>query len=453
MSVPDTTNFKLSDVVNEITPSLESLQGCFDDAINEEFDPAYGGNGYVGTGTGFDRLSNFRNYGYSGLRWIYLEPYIGAETGRIYRWNDITGTDKDAWEALRDAFYGAEVVLTSYRISGEKLDAGGGDYRMNITRSYLSFDTTLVTQTMISANMVFRIVTKQNTYRIGAGISDHGSPLITEDFSSSFNEFMTKYLGVYSQGDSSEVLGIMPKDSTELYKLNAAIGTVLKVQLKNYLDYVNIVPTASNSVTLWKDGIETGDYIWKPQLRLQYDGVHMLEISSTLWEPDEPADNLYLHLVASEGNNWSATVSTGDTWLTVTAPTSDDGTRIVQINVSTNAGAPRDGTVTFSSTSDDKILTVEQDGIRLTAAPNPWYPNPAGDTQSVAVSTNSTNDWHAAITLGSSWLTYTGGMSGTGNGYFRINTDANNTGGIRHGQVTITSDANNYIVDVWQDPT
>lgn len=52
--VPDTDDFTLTDVTNEINPSANTLWTCFDEADPDKFDPAYEGDK--------DRLSNFRNY-------------------------------------------------------------------------------------------------------------------------------------------------------------------------------------------------------------------------------------------------------------------------------------------------------------------------------------------------------------------------------------------------------
>lgn len=55
MAVPDTTTFELQDVIDEISPTTDDLQSCFDDASASEFDPTYEGSK--------DNLLNFRNYG------------------------------------------------------------------------------------------------------------------------------------------------------------------------------------------------------------------------------------------------------------------------------------------------------------------------------------------------------------------------------------------------------
>ena len=56
MAVPDTTNFSLNDVRNELgLGSTTSLSACFSAAVDSLFDPMHKGSK--------DRLSNFRNYG------------------------------------------------------------------------------------------------------------------------------------------------------------------------------------------------------------------------------------------------------------------------------------------------------------------------------------------------------------------------------------------------------
>ena len=59
MAVPNTNTFSLQDVVNEINPTSDTLQSCFDNANPSQFDSTYQGSK--------DRLSNFRNYGNATL--------------------------------------------------------------------------------------------------------------------------------------------------------------------------------------------------------------------------------------------------------------------------------------------------------------------------------------------------------------------------------------------------
>jgi uncharacterized protein (TIGR02145 family) len=63
MAVPDTDTFSLQDVVDEINPTTDDLQDCFNDAIAGNFDPTYEG--------AKDRLLNFRNYGANTVKLGY----------------------------------------------------------------------------------------------------------------------------------------------------------------------------------------------------------------------------------------------------------------------------------------------------------------------------------------------------------------------------------------------
>ena len=55
MAVPNTNTFSLQDVVNELSPSTNDLQSCYDASVLVDFDFNYY-NGF------FDDLNNFRNY-------------------------------------------------------------------------------------------------------------------------------------------------------------------------------------------------------------------------------------------------------------------------------------------------------------------------------------------------------------------------------------------------------
>ncbi len=57
MTVPNNNTFTLQDVVTEINPTVDSLTGCFADAVTAGFNPTYSG--------AKDRLSNFRAYAHA----------------------------------------------------------------------------------------------------------------------------------------------------------------------------------------------------------------------------------------------------------------------------------------------------------------------------------------------------------------------------------------------------
>jgi hypothetical protein len=63
MAVPNTSTFTLQQVVNEVSPTSNSLTGCFASANSKGFVSSYVGSK--------DRLSNFRGYSHKGGYVIY----------------------------------------------------------------------------------------------------------------------------------------------------------------------------------------------------------------------------------------------------------------------------------------------------------------------------------------------------------------------------------------------
>lgn len=126
MAVPNTSTFSLQDVVNDIGPASNTLQGCFTSASASGFDPTYEGSK--------DRLSNFRNYQKAlnyGLLYNYytiqntldflpsglrvptktevdgLKSYIettysagGSPLKTTYNWGEYNGTNNTKFSAL-----------------------------------------------------------------------------------------------------------------------------------------------------------------------------------------------------------------------------------------------------------------------------------------------------------------------------------------------------------------
>ncbi len=86
--VPDTTNFSLQNVVDEISPATESLQGCFNDALYYFFDKDYEGS--------FNRLSNFRNYGDYDIHITGMganDQGLGEDIAYIHDYTDISNNN------------------------------------------------------------------------------------------------------------------------------------------------------------------------------------------------------------------------------------------------------------------------------------------------------------------------------------------------------------------------
>lgn len=457
MSVPDTNTFTLQDVVNELIPFVDTLVGCFAVAIDGEFDPAYKGSK--------DRQSNFRNYGL-GLKWIHLEPYPGCDTGHVWRNANITNPpagDQAAWDSVHDALTGYGVVTnTDNLIRAAKRGKGGGSYDMFISRTLMSFDMRLVPSSLsiLAIKIVSRCTSRQGIDIIGGFYVWYDCTIVTDDYDPA-GKFLyplaTKNNEDWIQGDASTVKDIGSANSTEISNINSRKEELFGVMIAHYKDYEDSLPQADHYVWIWRDGTEIGDYIWKPQLRLQYLGVHILDISVTLWKPGVDADGMGLYLVASEGNNWSTLVSSGDTWLIVGVPTTGNGTRWVSIHVTANTGAPRDGSVTFESSSADKVLMVSQAGVpECYGTPDPYAAPYRDQDQFIQVIVYpSTNNWVASFVDtgdGIGWIHFVGGNTGMGDGDFTINVD-DNDGVARSCDIKLDSDlAADYFVDVDQDP-
>lgn len=121
--VPDTDDFSLTDVTAVINPSQSSLQGCFNDADPDKFDPTYEGNK--------DRLSNFRGYGsqpiITDFEWgcyedsLNVYPQVGDYNGPrdifvAYDGSKAFMVDHggDVWEYTLDSDYPYQVQYGSY---------------------------------------------------------------------------------------------------------------------------------------------------------------------------------------------------------------------------------------------------------------------------------------------------------------------------------------------------
>jgi hypothetical protein len=119
-------------------------------------------------------------------------------------------------------------------------------------------------------------------------------------------------------------------------------------------------------------------------------------------------------VTASGGScTWSATSNAA--WLSITSGASGSGNGSVGFTVAANSGAARTGTLTIAG----RTFTVNQ---AAAAAPSCTYTLDAsstslsalGGTASVGVTAGSGCAWTA--TTGASWITFTSGASGSGNG-------------------------------------
>ena len=139
---------------------------------------------------------------------------------------------------------------------------------------------------------------------------------------------------------------------------------------------------------------------------------------------------------------WSAT--SGATWLTINAGATGTGNGTVVFSVAPNTGAQRTGTLSIAG----RAFTVTQAGSSSPTPPPPAscsysisprsdsVPAPGG-TGSVDVSTTSACAWTASSNA--SWITFSSGASGTGNGrvgYLVLP----NVGGSRTGTLTVAGE-------------
>lgn len=139
-------------------------------------------------------------------------------------------------------------------------------------------------------------------------------------------------------------------------------------------------------------------------------------------------------VTAANGCSWTATSQAS--WLSLTPPSSGDGSGTLGFSVTSNSGGERSATVSIA----DQTLTVTQEGAsRATctyaiAPTNQSVAAAGGAGTPVIVSTTNNCTW--ATTSNASWLTITSGSNGIGNGTVRF-TVASNRGTARTGTLTI----------------
>ena len=134
---------------------------------------------------------------------------------------------------------------------------------------------------------------------------------------------------------------------------------------------------------------------------------------------------------AGSGCTWTATTSAG--WITILTGANGTGNGSVTYSVQSNTGSARTGTLTVAGQS----VTISQ-----SAAPCNYNISPmnntsdkAGGNGTVSVTTQAWCTWMAVSNA--SWITITGGSSGTGNGAVAYTVAANTTGNDRTGTLTI----------------
>jgi hypothetical protein len=146
---------------------------------------------------------------------------------------------------------------------------------------------------------------------------------------------------------------------------------------------------------------------------------------------------------------WTATVSAGATWCTV-SPISGSGNGSAQVDVAAlTMAVPRAATVTFATGAFTKTLVVSQEGVPPTLTIDKTSleaPCPAG-TYAIVVTSNST--WTVTTNINAPWCMLSP-ASATGNGSITVTLEENQALTPRAVTITIASGALNETVALTQ---
>jgi hypothetical protein len=119
-------------------------------------------------------------------------------------------------------------------------------------------------------------------------------------------------------------------------------------------------------------------------------------------------------------------------WVAITAGPSGSGNGTVQLDVQPNAGPARSGTATIAGKT---VGITQESGCTFSIAPLAHAATAAGGSGTVAVTAGSGCAWTAVSNA--AWITVTKGQSGAGAGAVEFSVEANATGALRIGTITI----------------
>lgn len=252
MPVPDTNTFTLQDVVDVVSPSSDTLQACFDNAVDDFFDPAYEGSK--------DSLLNFRNYGGS------VEMWIGYDTGAgVCGYVDHNNA---AWATVRGAATGSNVDTTSnWEVY---VDYTGGIYYIN--RTFLRFDLSAIPVSAIceAAGIGFDIVTSYGSVIWCVGLEGtQGASLGTDDFDAfTFSDYLFSSFQDPAPDEFDPFnYAVLASTSGQLQKVEDAFGGYLYVAIINgYYDNGNNAPSSKNGFQMFR----AGEVYSAPELRVVF---------------------------------------------------------------------------------------------------------------------------------------------------------------------------------------
>ncbi|OFY50347.1 MAG: hypothetical protein A2X22_07085 [Bacteroidetes bacterium GWF2_49_14] len=144
---------------------------------------------------------------------------------------------------------------------------------------------------------------------------------------------------------------------------------------------------------------------------------------------------------------WTASVTTGATWLHVTSGSSGSNSGTILLTADANPdNAIRTGVITVTAagaTGSPKTATVVQaaNSPVLMVSPDNQNVDFPGSTTSFTVSNTGGGamGWTATVTVGAAWLHITSGSSGSNSGTIQATADANPDNAIRTGVITVTA--------------
>ena len=147
--------------------------------------------------------------------------------------------------------------------------------------------------------------------------------------------------------------------------------------------------------------------------------------------PTAGGNSAPVNVTAASGCGWTSVPNVN--WITITAGASGSGNGTVTYSVAANSGVARSGTVTIGG----QVHTVNQaTGCSYSLSSTTLSLGKGQSTgRTVNVTTTSICTWTA--TSNASWLTITGGSSGSGNGTVTFDVAQNSTGVDRVGTLTI----------------
>lgn len=151
-------------------------------------------------------------------------------------------------------------------------------------------------------------------------------------------------------------------------------------------------------------------------------------VSPTTRAFDAGGGNSSVSVTAGSGCDWTA--SSSASWIRVTGGSSGTGNGTVNFSVDPTNGGNRTGTLSVAG----QTVTVTQTGCTYSIAPTSTSVGASGGPGSVSVTATSGCSWSA--TSNDTWITITGGNSGTGAGAVSYSVGAN-TGGARSGTITV----------------